>query len=452
MIQSICTEWKQESGIYRVHGSGEAMKKTDGHGLTATIGPVQGAALYIGAVLGSGILILPALSAEMAGPAALLAWFGMTLLTLPMALSMGVLSARRPDAGGVSSFVREAFGEVAAAVTGWFFFAAVAIGPVIAVLAAAFYTAAALGLDRSQALALGGVALVAIWGLQLLGMKIAGRVQVALVIATVGVLLLAIGAGIPQMRLDSFTPFAPNGWLAVGKVGATLFWGYIGWEAVSHMSAEFVDPKRHVLRAATLAALVVGVLYFATALVTVGAGLKGSGDDAVALMVYLVRGSLGPVGGLVIGVSGLVLCLAGLNAYVGGAARVGYSLAQNNAAPRLMGYLLPGRNTPAGSLLVLAVVHTLMFVLFALGKVSIAGLIGLPNAGFIATYIAGSLAGVKLLRGTGWPWWMALISLVVSCAMYPFLGWAALYPLGAAAVGAAAVYLGRRQQVDRQAA
>ncbi|MBE0344374.1 amino acid permease, partial [Paenibacillus sp. 28ISP30-2] len=47
---------------------------TNEHKLQSTIGLPQAIALYIGAVLGSGILIVPGLAAEMAGPASLLAW------------------------------------------------------------------------------------------------------------------------------------------------------------------------------------------------------------------------------------------------------------------------------------------------------------------------------------------------------------------------------------------
>jgi amino acid efflux transporter len=69
----------------------------------------QVTALYIGAVLGSGILIIPGLVAEVSGPASLLAWGLMVVVVLPMALTMGLLSAKYPDAGGVSHFVSKAF-------------------------------------------------------------------------------------------------------------------------------------------------------------------------------------------------------------------------------------------------------------------------------------------------------------------------------------------------------
>jgi hypothetical protein len=60
---------------------------------------------YIGAVLGSGILIIPGLVAEVSGPASLISWGLMIVVVLPMALTMGLLSAKYPNAGGVSHFV-----------------------------------------------------------------------------------------------------------------------------------------------------------------------------------------------------------------------------------------------------------------------------------------------------------------------------------------------------------
>ena len=70
----------------------------------ATLKLPQIIALYIGSVLGSGILIIPGVAAEVSGPASLLAWGLMTIFMLPMALTMGLLSAKYPNVGGVSLF------------------------------------------------------------------------------------------------------------------------------------------------------------------------------------------------------------------------------------------------------------------------------------------------------------------------------------------------------------
>src|SRR3954470_5518363 len=74
----------------------------------------QGAALTIGAVLGTGVISLPALAVHAAGPASLLAWAGLLLLSVPLAATFAALGARYPDSGGVSTYARRAFGSRAA--------------------------------------------------------------------------------------------------------------------------------------------------------------------------------------------------------------------------------------------------------------------------------------------------------------------------------------------------
>ncbi|MGW0211706.1 hypothetical protein ACWDZ8_40305 [Streptomyces sp. NPDC003233] len=56
----------------------------------------QGAALYVGAVLGTGVIALPALAVRAAGPASLLAWLGLVVLSVPLAATFAALGARSP--------------------------------------------------------------------------------------------------------------------------------------------------------------------------------------------------------------------------------------------------------------------------------------------------------------------------------------------------------------------
>src|SRR5436190_2579174 len=88
----------------------------------------QGAALTIGAVLGTGVISLPAMAAGIAGPASILAWLALVLLSVPLATTFAALGARFPDAGGVSTYARLAFGDRAAAAIGWLFYVVVAVG------------------------------------------------------------------------------------------------------------------------------------------------------------------------------------------------------------------------------------------------------------------------------------------------------------------------------------
>ncbi len=71
-------------------------------------------ALYMSSVLGSGILVLPGLSAQIAGPASLVAWVALSLISYPLAYTFASLSPRKPESGGVYSFARESLGSGAA--------------------------------------------------------------------------------------------------------------------------------------------------------------------------------------------------------------------------------------------------------------------------------------------------------------------------------------------------
>ena len=158
----------------------------------AVSGPLdvpQGAALTIGAVLGTGVISLPALAAQEAGPASLLAWAGLLVLRIPLAATFAALGARYPDGGGVSTYARRAFGARAATVVGWCFCFAIQIGaPTAAGFAGAYVADSVGGGRRTQLLATG--ALIELVAHELV--RPAGRGRVQLVIAGVlGALLLA---------------------------------------------------------------------------------------------------------------------------------------------------------------------------------------------------------------------------------------------------------------------
>src|ERR1700758_2760173 len=84
-------------------------------GLTTT----RGAALYIGALLGPGLLLLPGLAAAEAGPASVLAWAGLLVLSGLFAVVFGSLGRGFPSAGGVIGYVRAGLGARAGGVRGW---------------------------------------------------------------------------------------------------------------------------------------------------------------------------------------------------------------------------------------------------------------------------------------------------------------------------------------------
>ncbi len=163
------------------------------------VGLAQGSALYIAAVLGTGILVLPALAAGAAGPGSILAVVALIVLSVPLAGTFAALASRHPDAGGVATFVRLALGPTAARMAGYWFFFGVCVGTPVLALLGGEYVSAVLGLPQWAAFVLGPVLLVPPFVLNLFGLRFSGKVQLglsgALVAVVMGVVVLAAPAG-----------------------------------------------------------------------------------------------------------------------------------------------------------------------------------------------------------------------------------------------------------------
>jgi amino acid efflux transporter len=121
--------------------------------MSRTLSTRSGTALYVGAVLGPGVLLIPSLAAEAAGPASVVAWGLLLLLSAPLAVVFAALGVAYPEAGGTAAYARAAFGRPAGAVTGWWFLAGVLLGAPAVALIGGFYVADLLDVGRGAALA-----------------------------------------------------------------------------------------------------------------------------------------------------------------------------------------------------------------------------------------------------------------------------------------------------------
>lgn len=384
-------------------------------------------ALYIGAVLGSGILILPGVAAEISGPASLLAWGLMAVLIVPMSLTIGLLSAKYPNAGGVSFFVKTAFNQNLGSLVGWYFTMAVLIGAPVICLTGAGYFCNAFGLSDTYRFIIAGVMLFFGVATNYFGMKVTGKIQIAVVLTTLIVLIFTIAGNFSQTESVNYEPFMPNGWGSVGSTLTILFWCFIGWEAVANFTAEFRNPKRDAVRGAMIASAVISVIYFFTAFVIVGTHSYGLNISDVSL-IYLIKSSFGISGALVAGFAALFICIAPTIAYIGAIARLIFSLAKNGYAPKTLASVSKKYNTPLGGLIFQIICFGIVLIIFSTKIVSMAALLQIPNATFILTYLGVSAAGIKLLKDSKFGVLISLISLLLSVTIFLFVGWTVLYP------------------------
>ena len=382
-----------------------------------------------GAVLGAGIISLPAMAAAVAGPASIVAWLALVVISAPLAWLFAELGARFPDAGGVSSYVRQAFGHSAADAVGWVFFLSVPVGAPVAASFAGGYLADALGGGRATSLATFAIIITVVFILNWLGLHVSGRVQLVMVSALVALLAITVVVALPHAQASNFVPFAPHGWPAVGLAAAMLVWAFAGWEAVASLSPDYADPRRDVPKATLLAVVVVGVLYLGVAGTNVAVLGSGLGASQAPLADLLAVG-IGEPARLITAIVALLLTLGTVNAYVAGATKLGTALAAEGALPRwLSGTEHRSLGFVTGAAVVVALLpldqHT--FMLMVSGGITLVYVIGTAAAlkllpGVPAKVVAGfSLVSVcVLLWLTGWP---ALLGLVVAAAALGYRAW-----------------------------
>ena len=405
----------------------------------------QAVALYAGAVIGAGVLILPGLAASEAGPASLLAWGADGLLGVPIALTFAALAARFPDAGGVSVFAARAFGGAAGAVVGWFYFAAAAVAQALVVLTGGHYAADALGLGRPPTFALAGSMLGLAVGANLFGLHVSARLQLVLSAAVALVLVAATLAAVPRVRAGAFTPFLREGWGSVGRATILLFFAFFGWEAITHLSSEFRDPRRDVPRATLFAVVLVTLVYLGVAFAVVGTGTYGDDELDRVAVAHVLADSLGVSAHAVAAAAAVVITLGTANAFVAATSRLGYALGRDESLPGPMGRL-SRRDVPAVSILVVGVIAGGGLVLAYLRGWGAEAFLIVPNSLVIVVYAIGMAAGVRLLVGRGRL--IALAAAALCLAILPFAGDSLLLPVAVAA--AALLYRLRRRRSGRE--
>lgn len=395
---------------------------------------VQGAALTIGAVLGSGVLILPVATAQLAGPAALVSWLVMGVLSIPLAMTLGSLGAKYPDAGGIAAYARRAFGDRVGAVTGTLFLGTVPMGGPICALIGANYLKVLFSLSSFQVMlvAIGMLMMAVVFNYR--GIQLSGKVQVTVVGAVALVLLAAVFSAVPYVEKEAFSPFAPNGIQPIGVAMAMLFWAFVGWEMIVHLAEEFENPARDIPLSLGVSIIVINIMYLSVAFVTIGTNAYLGPANATALAGMIGRG-WGQWAGAITGIVGFLACYGTIHTYVAGFSRLVYAQSREGDFPKYFGTLHKRFHTPHRVLLALIPVFISIILLNYWLDLDIGLLIQFPGAIFIALYIIGMAAAVKLLPTGGRIWYFAILALVLCSGIYFFTGWVGLYPICLGTIG-----------------
>jgi APA family basic amino acid/polyamine antiporter len=420
---------------WRIKPIGDSVPLENGSTLPRVLGTFHLTLLGVGSIIGTGIFVLTAVAAQLAGPAMMVSLVIGGVVSAAIALCYSELVCLVPAAGSSYNYAYVAFGEVVAWLVGWALILEYSISASAVAVGWSNYFVGFLyrttDLRLPQWLAKGYFAgggidapavavTLAMTCLLVRGTREGATLNAVLVAIKFAALLLFIALAIPEIRGQNFHPFAPAGLAGIGSAAATIYFVYLGFDTVSTAAEESHNPQRTV-PIATIGSLVIcTVLYVVVAYAAIGSaggqpvlgpnGLPASPASAVFLTAcqadpaqQMLACSVEPLAFALqkIGHSWVAGCM-GLAAFVAlpsvvllsifGQTRIGFSMARDGLLPAVLGRLHTRYETPYAITLVTGAV-----IAVATGLFPVAALADLANSGTLFCFLVVAL-GVMFLR------------------------------------------------------
>ena len=319
-----------------------------GSDLDRSLGLYPTMMISMGAMIGSGIFVLPALGYKKAGPAVILAYVLAALVVLPAALSKAEMATAMPESGGTYLYIDRALGPLFGTVAGigaWFSlvfkssFALVGLGAYLLLFAPL-----SQGAVVPVALALGALVVV----LNISGTELSGQIQaviVTLVVASLAIYTINAGFTLESAR---FTPFVTEGNVGVVTAAAFVFVSYAGVTKVASVAEEVKDPGRNLPRAILGSMVIMTVLYVAVVGAVVGLSdpevLTKGGPGDTASLTPMADGA-----GLLLGGFGVLTSMA--NAGILSSSRFPLAMSRDDLFPAAFGRIDARFKTPRNAVL-----------------------------------------------------------------------------------------------------
>ena len=435
--------------FWRVKPLDKILETAGKKALTRQLGAFQLTMLGIGAVIGTGIFVLTAEAGQKAGPAMMIAFVIAAVVCALAALAYAELASMVPVAGSAYTYTYGVLGEALAWVVGWALVLEYAVAAGAVSVGWSGYMNGLLmhtdlfGLVEKGSLALPralqtgpydggvfnilacGIALAVTW-LLLIGTSKSAKVNAVLVSIKVAALTAFIFISLPAVQSPNFEPFFPTGWGSpmggIGVLGAaaSIFFAYVGFDAVSTASEETKNPNRNI-PIGLIGSLIICTIFYL--LVSYGAvGAAGSaplfGADGLALapgtpemaaacelainadalvcskepLAHVMRViGFGGVGNL-IGLAAALALPSVVLMMIYGQTRIFFTMSRDGLLPEVLSRVHPKYHTPHVITIITGVFVALFGAMFPVGILA-----DISNSGTLFAFIMVSI-GVMILR------------------------------------------------------
>lgn len=393
---------------FRKKPVGELLNNHNGVKLSKTLGPFDLIMLGVGAIIGTGIFILPGtVAASHSGPAIIYSFILAAIVCAFAGMCYSEFASAIPVAGSAYTYGYVVFGELIAWLVGWALL--LEYGLAVASVAtgwSSYLNSLLAGFNLAIPHAISGpwnpsngtyinipaIAIVLVIALLLtIGIRESTKINTIMVFVKVGVILLFIGVGIFYVEPVNWQPFMPFGVSGVLTGTSLVIFAYLGFDAVSSAAEEVINPRRNMPIGIIGSLVICSLLYVTVSLVLTGivpyTNLNVTDPVSFALQVIHQDWVAGIISlGAVIGMMTVILVM------LYGGTRVLYALGRDGLLPKSMYELNKKYKTPIKNTWIFSIL-----VALCAGFIPLSELAELVSTGTLVAFIIVSI-GVIYLR------------------------------------------------------
>ena len=355
--------------------------------LTRKLGLLDVFCIASGAMVSSGLFVLPGLAHAQAGPAVIFSYFLAGIIATTGMLSVAEIITAMPKAGGDYFFITRTMGPAAGTAAGILSWFSLALKSSFALVGMAAFLTLLLPIDR---LLISSGACLFFVLLNVIGIKEASRLQVFLLVGLLTLMILYVVFGVNAVRTELLTPFVPLGWDAVFATTGLVFVSYGGLLKIAAISEEVKNPGKVIPLGMILSLVVIVILYTLMVFITSGVLPAEKLDHSLTPIADGAAIFLGKTGWRIMTVAALLAFITTANAGLMSASRYLLSLSRDGLIPSFLGRVNEKFHTPHVAILVTGALMTASLFL------KLEMLVKVASTVLLLTYIFSNLCVIVL--------------------------------------------------------
>ena len=310
-----------------------------------------------GAMISSGLFVLPGIAFAESGPSVILAYLLAGALAIPALFSKAELATAMPKAGGDYFFIERSMGGAFGTLGGMAAWLSLTLKTAFALVGMGSF--AVLLFPNMSVLDVKLLAIglcVVFMAINLVGVKHAGRLQSWLVLGLLAALTYFVARGLPHVEAARFEPFMPEGSGALFATAGLVFVSYGGLTKAASVAEEARNPGRNIPLGMILAFIVVTVFYALATFVAVGTMDASTLAASRTPLSSAAAGFAGTSGMVLMAVAAMAAFITTGNAGILSASRTPMAMSRDELLPAFLGRVNRRWGTPHYSVLVTGII------------------------------------------------------------------------------------------------